>query len=146
MDEGVIRQIGAPLDLYDTPENLFVASFVGSPSMNLISGTVRFNGGLSVEAHGITLPLTEDHHVTNGQPVVYGIRPEHLDLAEDGIPAKIAVVEPTGPETLVSLRFGESEIVAVFRERHKLAPGQILHLRPRRDQAHLFDNDSGARI
>jgi multiple sugar transport system ATP-binding protein len=146
MDEGLIKQVGAPLDLYDTPNNLFVASFVGSPSMNLIAGTARSDGGPSVEAHGITLPLTEGHHMTDGQPVVYGIRPEHLDLAKDGIPAKIAVVEPTGPETLVSLRFGESEIVAVFRERHNLAPGQTVHLRPRRGQAHLFDGDSGARI
>ena len=146
MDDGVVMQIGAPLDLYDTPNNLFVASFVGSPSMNLIRGTARSNGGPSVEAHGITLPLTEDHHVTDGQSVVYGIRPEHLDLAEDGIPARVAVVEPTGPETLVSLRFGESEIIAVFRERHEITPGQTVHLRPRVDQAHLFDSDSGARI
>ncbi len=146
LDEGLVKQVGAPLELYDTPNNLFVAGFVGSPSMNLIRGTARSDDGPSVEAQGVILPLTENHHVTDGQPVVYGIRPEHLDLAEDGIPARVTVVEPTGPETLVSLRFGESEIVAVFRERHELTPGQTVHLRPRMDQAHLFDSDSGARI
>ena len=56
------------------------------------------------------------------------------------------VVEPTGAETLAYLRFGEQEMVAVFRDRHDLAPGQQVHLRPRADKAHLFDPESGRRL
>ncbi|MDP1730953.1 MAG: sn-glycerol-3-phosphate ABC transporter ATP-binding protein UgpC [Devosia sp.] len=146
MQDGLVEQIGAPLDLYDRPQNLFVASFIGSPGMNLIKGTAKVNGGLSVAAEGYELPIGGQHEVADGQPVVYGIRPEHLELASEGFPATIAVVEPTGAETHVFLRLGESEIVAVFRERHQFEPGQTVHLRPRADQAHLFDSVSGKRI
>jgi multiple sugar transport system ATP-binding protein len=146
MHDGVIEQIGTPLELYDNPKNLFVASFIGSPAMNFIKGSALGPGGLSIDADGSQLPLTGKHAVSEGQPVVYGIRPEHLELADDGFPAKVAVVEPTGSETMVVLRLGESEIVALFRERHSFAPGQTIHLRPRRDQAHLFDGATGNRI
>jgi multiple sugar transport system ATP-binding protein len=78
--------------------------------------------------------------------VVYGIRPEHLELANDGFPGKVAVVEPTGSETMVVVRLGETEVVALFRERHQFAPGQTVHLRPRVDQVHLFDGQSGQRV
>jgi multiple sugar transport system ATP-binding protein len=69
-----------------------------------------------------------------------------LELATDGFPATVAVVEPTGSETHVVLRLGEHEIVALFRERHKFEPGQVVHLRPRLEQVHLFDSVSGQRI
>ncbi|HEY4162179.1 MAG TPA: TOBE domain-containing protein, partial [Dongiaceae bacterium] len=122
------------------------ASFIGSPAMNFIKGAARASGGLSIEANGSRLPVAGKHEVSDGQPVVYGIRPEHLELADDGFPAKVAVVEPTGSETMVVLRLGEEEIVALFRERHTFAPGQTIHLRPRREQAHLFDGETGNRI
>ena len=79
-------------------------------------------------------------------PVVYGIRPEHLELAADGLPATVRVVEPTGAETLTYLRLGEQEVAAVFRDRHELAPGQPVWLRPRAEKAHLFDPESGRRL
>ena len=146
MQDGLVEQIGAPLELYDRPRNLFVASFIGSPAMNLIKGTAKANGGLTVTAEGADLPIAGNHEVADGQPVVYGIRPEHLELAPDGFAATVAVVEPTGSETHVVLRLGESEIVALFRERHQFEPGQTVHLKPRVDQAHLFDVASGRRI
>ncbi|HVO03506.1 MAG TPA: TOBE domain-containing protein, partial [Candidatus Cybelea sp.] len=146
MHDGLIEQIGTPLELYDSPANLFVAGFIGSPAMNFLKGAAKANGGLEVEVEGSRLPVSGRHHITDGQPVVYGIRPEHLELASDGFPARIAVVEPTGSETMVVVRLGESEIVALFRERHEFAPGQTVHLRPRPDQVHLFDSDSGQRV
>ena len=146
MHEGEVEQIGSPLELYDNPKNLFVASFIGSPAMNLINGTVNANGGLSIEAHGDRLPVAGTHKVIDGQPVIYGIRPEHLELADNGFLADVAVVEPTGSETLVFLRFGDGDIVAVFRERHDFKPGQTVRLRPRPDQVHLFEKESGNRI
>ena len=127
MQEGRIEQVGAPLELYDRPVNRFVAEFIGSPAMNLIQGFGRDGG---VEAHGVLLPVAGGA-AAHG-PVIYGIRPEHLELAEDGLPARVRVVEPTGAETLAYLQCGASEIVAVFRDRHDLAPGQQVHLRPRR--------------
>ncbi len=147
MQDGRIEQVGSPLELYDRPANRFVASFIGSPSMNMIEGQVRANGSLGVEAEGGLLPLAGEHDVREGQPVTYGIRPEHLDLADDGgFAARVSVVEPTGAETLVFLRLGEKEIVAVFRERHEFEHGQTVHLRPRAEVAHLFDRDTGRRL
>ena len=144
MHDGIVEQIGAPLDLYDKPQNLFVATFIGSPGMNLIKGTAKAGG--NIEAGGTNLQAAGSHTVQDGQPVVYGIRPEHLELANEGLPATVAVVEPTGSETHVFLRLGESEIVAVFRERHNFEPGQTVHLRPRPEHAHLFDGASGDRV
>jgi len=146
MNEGLIEQIGSPLDLYDTPVNLFVAGFIGSPAMNLIAGTVRDNGGLSIAALGENLPFDGDHAVAAGQPVTYGIRPEHLELAEDGIAARVGVVEPTGLDTVVTLRHESGDLVAMFRERHHFTPGETVHLRPRAARAHLFDSESGKRL
>jgi multiple sugar transport system ATP-binding protein len=146
MQDGRIEQIGTPLELYDHPKNLFVATFIGAPAMNMIHGTVRNAGGPRVEANGSHLPVIADSKVEDGQSVIYGIRPEHLDLAEDGFRARIAVVEPTGPETLLFLRFGETEIVAALRDRHDFEPGQTVHLLPRADKAHLFDSATGTRI
>ncbi len=143
MQAGRIEQMGAPLELYDRPCNLFVAEFIGSPGMNLLRGIVR--GGV-IEAAGARLPLPPGTTCTEGRAVVYGIRPEDLELASEGLPARVSVIEPTGSETLVYLRAAETEIVAVFRERHDLAPGQEVHLRPRPDKVHLFDPDSGVRL
>jgi multiple sugar transport system ATP-binding protein len=144
MHDGIIEQIGTPLELYDSPRNLFVAGFIGSPAMNFLKGAAKGDG--SIEVEGTRLPVAGSHSVADGQPVVYGIRPEHLELANDGFPAKVAVIEPTGSETMVVVRLGETEVVALFRERHNFAPGQTVHLRPRIEQVHLFDSDSGQRV
>jgi multiple sugar transport system ATP-binding protein len=144
MHDGIIEQIGTPLELYDSPRNLFVAGFIGSPAMNFLKGAAKSDG--SIEIDGTRLPVAGKHTIADGQPVVYGIRPEHLELANDGFPAKIAVVEPTGSETMVVVRMGETEVVALFRERHQFAPGQTVHLRPRVEQVHLFDSQSGQRV
>jgi multiple sugar transport system ATP-binding protein len=152
MQDGLVEQMGAPLELYDHPDTLFVAGFIGSPAMNLIRGTARtgdgLGGGLTVEAHGCRLPVNAASSVADGQPVIFGIRPEHLELADEGLRTKITVVEPTGSETLLYLRLdgGEDQIVAVFHERRAFAPGQTLHLRPRADQAHLFDAETAQRL
>ncbi|MGF1631223.1 MAG: ABC transporter ATP-binding protein [Kiloniellaceae bacterium] len=144
LQDGRIEQIGAPLELFDRPANAFVAGFIGSPAMNLLKGKVA--GGGSVEVNGARLAVAGNPGVENGEAVLFGIRPEHLELAPEGMPARIAVVEPTGSETLVFLRFGESEIVALFRERHDFKPGDTVHLRPRVDQVHLFNAETGQRI
>ncbi|TJW17693.1 MAG: sn-glycerol-3-phosphate ABC transporter ATP-binding protein UgpC [Mesorhizobium sp.] len=146
MRDGRIEQVGAPLELFDRPANLFVAGFIGSPSMNLLKGVVRKGDKPVVEIAGTPFPIAANSTVENGRNVVYGVRPEHLEIHPDGVPAKISVVEPTGSETLVFLRFGEGEMVALFRERHDFRPGDTLRLKPRLDQVHLFDAETGQRL
>jgi len=147
MHDGIVEQMGSPLDLYDKPDNQFVAGFIGSPAMNFLNGKLKFNGHAYVETeNGAKLPIMTAPAASDGQPVVYGVRPEHLELADDGIEAEIVVVEPTGSETLIVARIGTQELIAVFRDRREVRPGEKIHLRPRASAAHLFDKDSGRRI
>jgi len=142
MNAGRVEQIGAPLDLYDRPINQFVAGFIGSPSMNFITGTITAEG---FTAAGATLPLPAD--TTNiGTKAVYGIRPEHLTLDPAGIEAKVALVEPMGSETQVTMSIGEHTIIGVFRERVQARPGETITVRPDLAQLHLFDAATGARL
>jgi multiple sugar transport system ATP-binding protein len=81
-----------------------------------------------------------------GRPALYGVRPEHLILAEDGTEAEIKVVEPTGPELQVVAKLGGEDIIAVFRERHRFKPGEIIRLKPDPRLVHLFDGPTGKRL
>ncbi len=146
MQDGRVEQIGAPLELFDRPANAFVAGFIGSPAMNMLAGRVVGGAETVVEVNGCRLAAAGDHAVEDGQQVLFGIRPEHLELADEGFPARISVIEPTGSETMVFLRFGESEIVALFRQRHDFKPGDTVHLRPDKDHVHLFHAETGQRI
>ena len=83
---------------------------------------------------------------SDGTPVICGIRPEHLDLANDGISADVVVIEPTGSHTEVVARIAGQDAIAVFRERHNLKPGERIQLRPRPDAVHLFDRKTGRRL
>jgi multiple sugar transport system ATP-binding protein len=150
LHDGRVEQVGAPLDLYDRPANLFVAGFIGSPAMNLLPGVLRKQGpgGLVELAGGARLPAPAASGARDGQEVVCGVRPEHVALAADGagLPAEVAVVEPTGADTLVSFRAAGGQLLAVFRERHDLRPGQKLRLAPDPARTHLFDAATGARL
>jgi multiple sugar transport system ATP-binding protein len=148
MHDGRVEQMGAPLELYDRPANRFVAGFIGSPAMNFLEGDVHAaNGGCVVRTKsGAHLPVTLAGAARDGQPVIYGIRPEHLELADDGFDAEVIVIEPTGSETQLFARVGSQEISAVFRERHTFAAGQKIRLRPRSEMVHLFDPSSGQRL
>jgi multiple sugar transport system ATP-binding protein len=147
---GVVEQIGAPLELYDRPVNLFVAGFIGSPAMNLIDATLRRADGsaVAVAADGTRLPAPPDVAGRDGQPIVYGIRPEHLEFvpAGEGLSVDVVVVEPTGAETLVVSRLAGTEIEAVFRERHRLNPGDRIGLAPQLGAVHVFDKATGQRL
>ena len=151
MHDGIVEQIGEPLELYDNPANMFVAGFIGSPAMNFSVGTVRANGGPAVVETdgGVSLPLREGWDGQHGQRVVYGVRPEHLSLGNDsdrGITSEIAVVEPTGAETLLVSRAADGELQAVFRDRYAVRPGETITLVPDLDKVHLFDADTGRKI
>ena len=147
MHDGVVEQIGAPLDLYDKPDNQFVAGFIGSPAMNFLRGKVRVNGSAAfVTDGGVSLPLEQVPAGADGRPIVYGIRPEHVRITPDGAPAEIVVVEPTGSEILVMARLGGQEITCLFRERLALQPGETIRIAPQPGASHLFDAATGKRL
>ncbi len=145
MNEGRIEQIGSPLDLYDTPANRFVAGFIGSPAMNMLEG--RFEGDAFVAADGTRIPLgARVPSGSEGRGVILGIRPEHFQLAEDGVACEVMTVEPTGSETQVMMRFAGQESIGAFRERIEAKPGGSINVLPQMESVHLFDAESGARI
>jgi multiple sugar transport system ATP-binding protein len=142
MNAGRIEQIGTPLELYDTPANLFVADFIGSPSMNVLKGTLR--GGAVEIGNGASIPVQASG---DGRPVLLGIRPEHAVITEgEGVPLTVEVVEPTGASIQVYARLGESLFCIVFSERRDLHPGDVIHAQFPPDRIHLFDPDTGRRL
>ncbi len=145
MNGGRVEQIGTPLALYDHPANQFVAGFIGSPSMNFIPGTVEAAG---FRAEGGSLwPLPPSGANQNGRPVVYGVRPEHLQLSPGGgVPLMVQVVEPTGSETQVHGRLGALAVMGAFRERVAAQPGEPIAVTTDAALVHLFDRDTGARL
>ena len=144
MHDGVVEQIGAPLELYDSPANQFVAGFIGSPAMNFLSG--QCIDGRFVLADGSPLPLPSTFRHQPGEGVRYGIRPEHLYLSDSGIPLTVKVVEPTGAETQVIARCGEQDIVCVFRDRVLPAVGSTIQVSPDIARIHLFSESDGRRL
>jgi multiple sugar transport system ATP-binding protein len=143
--DGRVEQIGAPLELYDRPANLFVAGFIGSPAMNVFEGVVSDRGAFLLD-DGTSLPLPEGMAAMAGRRVKYGVRPEHLSLASVGVVANVVVVEPTGPETQVALKLGGQAALGVFRERIQARAGESLCLAIDPALVHLFDAETAQRI
>jgi multiple sugar transport system ATP-binding protein len=147
MHDGIVEQIGSPLELYDKPANIFVAGFIGSPAMNLIKGKIKGGAKPSFEtATGVSLPLAMMPRNANGRPAIYGIRPEHFSLGKAGIATEVSVVEPLGSETQVITKLGGQKLVGVFRERIAARPGEVLPLIPDAKAVHLFDEATGQRL
>jgi multiple sugar transport system ATP-binding protein len=150
MHDGVVEQIGTPLELYDRPDNLFVAQFIGSPAMNVVEGTLRrVNGSAHVETpDGVRWPLVAGAGA-DGQAVVYGVRPDHLELGGDaqrGVPGEIIVVEPTGSETELVVKIGDAQMIVETHGRPALQPGDKVTFAVKPANVHLFDRSSGARL
>ncbi len=150
MRDGNLEQFGDPLELYDSPANKFVASFIGSPAMNFLEGKVEGKkGGLTfVTAAGLTFPVPDKYAAIAGQSVTLGIRPEHIEMEGEGsdgaVPITVSVVEPTGSEAAFVLRSGPDELVAVKRGRSNFAPGSTVWIRPEPDNMHFFGADEQA--
>jgi len=144
MNHGVVEQIGPPLELYDRPANLFVAGFIGSPAMNMFEG--RIEDGAFRMGDGSAWPLPANGSGARPAEVIYGIRPEHLRIDPSGIPTEVQVVEPTGSETQVVLRRGDTAMLGAFRERVSARHGDILPVLPDPALVHLFDRQSGRRL
>jgi multiple sugar transport system ATP-binding protein len=144
MNAGNVEQIGAPLELYDTPRNLFVAGFIGSPAMNFLKGHIE--AGTFRTESGEALPLPGTSNGSEGKPAIYGVRPEHFQLNPAGLPATVHVIEPTGSETQVMAEFAGASVICAFRERISARPGEKIRITPDRSLVHLFDAGSGQRL
>ncbi|HET6236742.1 MAG TPA: sn-glycerol-3-phosphate ABC transporter ATP-binding protein UgpC [Acetobacteraceae bacterium] len=144
MNAGNVEQIGAPLELYDYPRNLFVAGFIGSPAMNFLKGQIE--GGTFRAEGGPALPLPGKANGSEGRPIVYGVRPEHFQLSAQGQPATVHVIEPTGSETQVMADFAGTPIICAFRERVTAKPGETIRIIADPALVHLFDAGSGQRM
>jgi multiple sugar transport system ATP-binding protein len=142
MHDGIIEQIGTPLELFDRPGNLFVAQFIGSPAMNVFSGVVRSG---QVEGLGAQWPLAPGM-ASEGQSVSYGVRPTDLRLATSGIPGRVVIVEPTGAETELLVEVGGQQMVVVIHGRTQAQPGDPVHLEFDVAKSHVFDAASGLRL
>ncbi len=144
MHDGIVEQIGTPLELFDKPGNLFVAQFIGSPAMNVFKGTVQ-NG--QVTALGVSWPMPPTAQpVADGTAVHYGVRPGDLTLSESGIPAQVVVVEPTGAETELLLQIGDQKFILVMHGRTDVQPNDTVHLRFDTHKAHVFDGTTEQRL
>ncbi len=148
MRDGLIEQIGTPHEVFAKPANAFVASFIGTPQMNLIGGElVRAEGGtaeICMEGTNVRLPV--DPAVAGMRPgrVTIGMRPRAVTLAPDAGPeaftALAELIEPMGAETLILARTVNGDDIGVVLPRaRRVAVGETLHLVPEAGQTHVFD-------
>ena len=148
MDKGELQQVGPPQELYDNPKKLFVAGFIGSPSMNFVNVT---RDGDSVKGEGISLPIPSRYRggLDGSTDLIAGFRPEHLELGDlpntATIRAKADVVEFLGDEELlhVTVQGHEGDVVAVVSSEHRVKPGDVVDLKLPLEKLHLFDAASG---
>jgi multiple sugar transport system ATP-binding protein len=152
MRDGVIQQLADPQTIYDRPANLFVAGFIGSPTMNFIDGTLELADGTIALRHAagvLPLPgLQQEISPYIGKPVIAGIRPETFRLDEEisTLTGTVDVVEPTGPDTMVILKVGEQMVTARLGGRERPALGRSMTLGVDTPTVNLFDSETGARI
>ncbi|KQW72385.1 sn-glycerol-3-phosphate ABC transporter ATP-binding protein UgpC [Ensifer sp. Root127] len=154
MKDGVLQQFGTPEDIYDRPANVFVATFMGSPPMNLLPATVVEGASglrLSLKEADVSLPLPASvtARLATGSDVLLGLRPEWISLATEGASANptltlhVDVIEPTGPDVFVALRAGEREIMARLPTGTPIRAGEKRAFALDLSKAVVFDADTG---
>ena len=154
MRDGLIEQVASPHEIFARPANLFVAGFIGTPQMNLLTASLieRTAEGVNFDIAGqkVLLPIDGATSMLRaGYRATLGIRPRAFDLASEPgdstLTAKVDIIEPMGAETLLHLLIGEQELRVVVDRRQKPETGRSVHLRCRPSQLHLFGDD-GRRI
>jgi len=153
MSDGLLQQVGTPQELYDNPDNKFVAGFIGSPSMNFATVTASGTGDAAVlTGSGLSIPLPPRLRAAadsvHGKTLIAGFRPEHLDIGDPSsnvasFQAKADVVEYLGNDELLHLSLGGMDLVAIVSSSHVVKPGDLLSLRLPLDKLHLFDSETG---
>ena len=150
LDRGRVQQIAPPLELYERPQNVFVASFIGSPAMNLVPGQLVRESNVTFHAQSnafsVTLPGEWPAGMA-GRSVTLGIRPEHVHLAGDsGIPGRVELAEPLGNELLLHVSVGEHQLTARLPPGTPPGAGSGVTLEFDARRVHLFDGASGLRL
>jgi multiple sugar transport system ATP-binding protein len=143
MREGVIEQIGAPMDIYDNPASQFVGGFIGSPPMNFLRGVVRSG---SFEGEGYSVALSRTPAKADGRPVLLGVRAEHMRIADGGLPARISVVEPLGSHALVTAIVGKTLIKVQAPIGLRAKPDDEVHLAMDEAMVRWMDAGSGTAL
>ncbi|ENE2391897.1 sn-glycerol-3-phosphate import ATP-binding protein UgpC [Escherichia coli] len=149
MNGGVAEQIGTPVEVYEKPASLFVASFIGSPAMNLLAGRVNNEGTHFELDGGIALPLNGGYRQYVGRKMTLGIRPEHIALssqAEGGVPLVMDTLEILGADNLAHGHWGEQKLVVRLAHQERPTAGSTLWLHLPENQLHLFDGETGQRV
>jgi len=157
MKDGKIQQIDTPMELYNRPVNLFVATFLGSPKMNILWGPVsERDGGLHLKiGEGVELRLRPQGELLEkvrgyiGRELMVGLRPEDMHLADAGpdtVPAKVEVVEPVGNEAFLNLGCGGCDLVVRLPPFHLPRAGDTVHLSYAAERMHFFDRESELRL
>ena len=147
MNAGVAEQIGSPIRVYEDPNTLFVAGFIGSPSMNFLPGT---RAGDEVDVgEGVRVPLPPEIRGSAPQAITVGVRPEHLQVSSDTSAVmrfKVETVEALGADSLVHGAFGGGTLVARVEGHATPAPGEVLRFAIMPGRTYFFDTASGRRL
>ncbi|MDQ8023641.1 MAG: sn-glycerol-3-phosphate import ATP-binding protein UgpC [Moraxellaceae bacterium] len=148
MNAGRVEQVGTPHEVYQRPATTFVASFIGSPPMNLVEGTLEADGLRFRCTSGDHIDLPQARHDLVGRALVLGIRPEHLLPADDGLVLTVQLVESLGAESFIHTRLGEAgpELIVRAGGLAALRFGELVSYRLPADALHWFDATSGLRI
>jgi ABC-type sugar transport system ATPase subunit len=152
MDRGRLQQVAPPPEIYDQPVNAFVATFIGSPAMNLYGGRLRLEGGVPrFESDGLqyALPPTAAPHA--GDDLSLGVRPEDVLLTPvdgdaDGLRGQVRIVEHLGADRYVLLLFGSQQLIARASPDFAVHPGDRVGVRFRPGKVHLFRGAQGERL
>jgi multiple sugar transport system ATP-binding protein len=164
LKDGLLMQVGTPRELYDHPDNIFVAGFIGSPAMNLLELPVADGG---VKLGDTVYPVERSVLSGAGNHVTVGVRPEDLTLSERGLAVQVDVVEELGADAYIYGRAvrsgpgdadvhaapgstsdlgGELQIIARTDGRRPPQKGSTIHFVPEQGHVHLFDSESGQRL
>ncbi len=142
LNGGKIEQYGPPLELYNDPANIFVAGFIGSPEINLLKTEMR--GEHAVTEDGIVLPLVSP--IKSQTSMMYGIRPQHIEIADEGIEGLITLVEPTGDSQELVVKVGAQDIHVIAKGDRQFTAGMTIKLAIDTSKVLLFDTTTGERL
>lgn len=146
MRDGCVEQVGTPEQVYASPNSIFVATFIGSPSMNLIE--TRVVDGI-LQGDGLSVPIEDvfSTRLHNGQLITIGVRPIDIkrvhENSANAVSAIVEVTEYLGTEVLLDLRVGPHELVAQFPVEHRAEPGESIHISFNSGSIHMFDTGTG---
>ncbi len=140
MRDGIVEQIGSPLELYDRPANMFVAGFIGSPMMNFLPAKIDEGQAVLEDKSAVTLP---NRALKTAKDITLGLRPEDIIIGKSGIEGHVSVIEPMGSETQVVFQIGKTKVIATTRDRVDANPGDKVQFGIRPERLHAFDPKNG---